>query len=78
MNRDRDEWYAGDEACADLPEGTFEGVILGFNPSGLSALIRLSAAPSGYREGSEVPIPVRFLYLTRANRNTPRQQGGRR
>jgi len=53
---------SGDHATARLPEGTFTGVITGFNASGLSALIELTAdAGPGYPAGREVPVPVRLL-----------------
>ena len=52
---------AGQHVTADVSGVVFAGVILGFNSSGHSALIRLTADAPGYPEGAEVPIPVRLL-----------------
>ena len=52
---------AGQHVTADVSGVVFAGVILGFNASGLSAAIRLTADAPGYPEGTEVPIPVRLL-----------------
>jgi hypothetical protein len=52
---------AGDRVLADLPPGRFEGVIEGFNSSGMSALITLASPVAGYPQGAQVPVPVRLL-----------------
>ena len=51
----------GQHVTADVSGVVFAGVILGFNPSGLSAAIRLTADAPGYPAGTEVPIPARML-----------------
>ena len=52
---------ADQQVTAESCGVVFAGVILGFNASGLSAAIRLTADAPGYPAGTEVPIPVRLL-----------------
>ena len=54
-------WSAGDKTRAVLPDGTYEGTVEAFNPSGHSALVALAAPVSRYPAGTLVPIPVRLL-----------------
>ena len=52
---------AGQQVTAESCGILFAGVVLGFNASGHSAAIRLTAPAPGYPEGTEVPIPARLL-----------------
>ena len=51
----------GTEVTATIDGTLYTGVIVGFNGSGMSALIRLTADAPGYRKGTEVPVPSRLL-----------------
>jgi hypothetical protein len=52
---------SGDKVTAESCGLVFTGVIVSFNPSGLSALLLLTADAGGYPAGAEVPLPVRLL-----------------
>ena len=52
---------AGDEVRTTVDGHVTTAVILGFNASGHSAAIRLTAPAPGYPEGIGIPVPVRLL-----------------